>query len=126
MSSLFERSAETLDRARSGDAFGPTPGAEPEPEPTALAAIALDDDAARRWLAGAQLPDGSFGLTAGPVAVDDRGNLIVWIDGQILGRELISLLEIDGMDFVGKADLLQHDRNFLSVRGAPSVEFYHN
>ena len=70
MSSLFERSAETLDRSRSGDAFGPTPGAEPEPEPTALAAIALDDDAARRWLAGAQRPDGSFGLTAGPVEND--------------------------------------------------------
>jgi hypothetical protein len=49
VSSLFERSAETLDRSRSGDAFGPTAGAEPEPEPTALAAIALDDDAARRW-----------------------------------------------------------------------------
>ncbi len=70
MSSLFERSAETLDRVRSGEAFGPTPGAEPEPEPTALAAIALDDDAARRWLTGAQRPDGSFGLTAGPVEND--------------------------------------------------------
>jgi hypothetical protein len=70
MSSLFERSAETLDRTRSGDAFGPMPGAEPEPEPTALAAIALDDDAARRWLRGAQRPDGSFGLTAGPVEND--------------------------------------------------------
>jgi hypothetical protein len=70
VSSLFERSAETLDRSRSGDAFGPTAGAEPEPEPTALAAIALDDDAARRWLTGAQRPDGSFGLTAGPVQND--------------------------------------------------------
>ena len=70
MSPLFERSAETLDRARSGDAFGPTAGAEPEPEPTALAAIALDDDTARRWLAGAQRSDGSFGLTAGPVEND--------------------------------------------------------
>jgi hypothetical protein len=70
VSSLFERSAETLDRSRSGDAFGPTAGAEPEPEPTALAAIALDDDAARRWLTGAQRPDGSFGLTAGPVEND--------------------------------------------------------
>ena len=70
MRSLYERSAETLDRARTGDAFGPTPGAEPEPEPTALAAIALDDDAARRWLTGAQRPDGSFGLTAGPVEND--------------------------------------------------------
>jgi hypothetical protein len=68
--SLYERSAEALDRARTGDAFGPTPGAEPEPEPTALAAIALDDDAARRWLTDAQRPDGSFGLTAGPVEND--------------------------------------------------------
>jgi len=70
VSYLYERSAETLDRARTGDAFGPTPGAEPEPEPTALAAIALDDDAARRWLSGTQRPDGSFGLVAGPVEND--------------------------------------------------------
>jgi len=70
VTSLFERAAEALDQARSGDAFGPTPGAEPEPEPTALASIALDDEPARRWLAGAQRGDGSFGLTAGPVEND--------------------------------------------------------
>jgi len=73
--SLYERAAEALDRARSGDAFGPTPGAEPEPEPTALAAIALDDEPARRWLAGAQRGDGSFGLTAGPVENDSATGL---------------------------------------------------
>ncbi len=70
MTALFDRAAETLDRARSGDAFGPTAGAGPEPEPTALAAIALDDDLARRWLAAAQSDDGSFGLRAGPVEND--------------------------------------------------------
>ena len=75
MTSLFERAAEALDQARSGDAFGPTPGAEPEPEPTALAAIALDDEPARRWLAGAQRGDGSFGLTAGPVENDSATGL---------------------------------------------------
>ena len=75
MTSLFEHAAEALDRARSGDAFGPTPGAEPEPEPTALAAIALDDEPARRWLAGAQRGDGSFGLTAGPVENDSATGL---------------------------------------------------
>jgi len=75
VTSLFERAAEALDQARSGDAFGPTPGAEPEPEPTALAAIALDDELARRWLAGAQRGDGSFGLTAGPVENDSATGL---------------------------------------------------
>lgn len=70
MNGLFDRAAETLDQARSGDAFGPTRGAAPEPEPTALAAIALDDELARRWLAGAQADDGSFGLRAGPVEND--------------------------------------------------------
>jgi len=75
VTSLFERAAESLDKARSGDAFGPTPGAEPEPEPTALAAIALDDEPARRWLAGAQRGDGSFGLTAGPVENDSATGL---------------------------------------------------
>jgi hypothetical protein len=75
VTSLFERAAEALDQARSGDAFGSTPGAEPEPEPTALAAIALDDEPARRWVAGAQRGDGSFGLTAGPVENDSATGL---------------------------------------------------
>jgi len=60
--SLFERASAELSRARDGDGFGATPGSPPEPEPTALAAIALDDEAARRWLAGAQREDGSFGF----------------------------------------------------------------
>ena len=66
MDTLFERAAEALDRARTGDGFGPMPGAEPEPESTALAALALDDGRARAWLADAQRDDGSFGVWAGP------------------------------------------------------------
>ena len=66
MDRLFERAAEALERARTGDAFGPMPGSEPEPESTALAALALDDGPARAWLSGAQREDGSFGVWAGP------------------------------------------------------------
>jgi hypothetical protein len=40
--------------------FPPTAGADSEPEPTALAAIALDDEKARGWLRTAQRDDGSF------------------------------------------------------------------
>ncbi len=42
--------------------FGVRPGQPSEAEPTALAAIALDDPAARDWLLGHQAPDGGFGL----------------------------------------------------------------
>jgi hypothetical protein len=42
--------------------FGTRPGQASEPEPTALAAIALDDPAAREWLLQHQAADGGFGL----------------------------------------------------------------
>ena len=49
--------------ARAGDGgFGARPGQASEAEPTALAAIALDDRAARDWLLEHQAPDGGFGL----------------------------------------------------------------
>jgi hypothetical protein len=47
--------------------YPPAPGGASEPEPTALAAIALDDDRARAWLAGVQRADGGFIM--GPEAV---------------------------------------------------------
>jgi hypothetical protein len=53
-----------------GDGFGPTPGAQPEAEPTALAGIALDDDGALGWLEANQREDGGFGPVAGPVNSD--------------------------------------------------------
>ena len=40
--------------------FPPSAGAASEPEPTALAAIALDDAGARAWLASHQRSDGAF------------------------------------------------------------------
>jgi Prenyltransferase and squalene oxidase repeat len=68
--SLFARAAPRLSAARSDGGFGPRPGMAAEPEPTALAAIALDDDEARGWLAGHQRPDGGFALVAGEVVSD--------------------------------------------------------
>ena len=59
---------------RNGDGgFGPVPGAPSEPEPTALAAIALDDEDARAWLRAHQRDDGGFGPVVGPVVRDDTG-----------------------------------------------------
>lgn len=40
--------------------FGPAPGTPSEPEPTSLAALALDDDDAVTWLLRHQESDGSF------------------------------------------------------------------
>ena len=55
-----------LERGRNPDGgYGPRPGAPSEPEPTALAAIALDDADARAWLGSHQRDDGSFGLVDG-------------------------------------------------------------
>jgi hypothetical protein len=57
---------ELLERARNGDGgFGPRPDAPSEPEPTALAAIALDVPEARGWLEAHQRDDGSFGIVDG-------------------------------------------------------------
>ena len=58
-------------RLRNADGgFGPRAGGPSEPEPTALAALALDDDRARGWLAANQRPDGSFSIDVGPYMND--------------------------------------------------------
>ena len=64
---LFRRAAARLAAARSDGGFGPRPGMAAEPEPTALAAMALGDDDARTWLTEHQRPDGGLVLTAGAV-----------------------------------------------------------
>ena len=50
--------------------FGPRPGAASEPEPTALAALALEDDRARSWLTANQRADGSYSVDVGPYVND--------------------------------------------------------
>jgi hypothetical protein len=58
-------------RARNADGgFGPRAAQPSEPEPTALAALALDDDDARAWLAERQRSDGSLSIAGGPFAND--------------------------------------------------------
>jgi hypothetical protein len=57
-------------RRNSDGGFGPVPGAGSEPEPTALAALALDDADAAAWLEDSQSDDGSVGVRAGTVFRD--------------------------------------------------------
>ncbi len=70
MTRLHARLSDALARARAGEAFGPRPGSPAEAEPTALAAIALEDEAAVAWLEGHQHPDGGFGLRSGILRSD--------------------------------------------------------
>ncbi len=67
---LYRRASARLLATRSGAGFGSRPGLAAEPEPTALAAIALDDDDARGWLLQNQRQDGGFALVAASVVND--------------------------------------------------------
>jgi hypothetical protein len=63
--------ASRLREARSTDGgFGPRPGQPSEPEPTALATIALDDMDGRAWLGEHQAGDGSVSFDAASVVND--------------------------------------------------------
>jgi hypothetical protein len=55
--------------------FGSGIGQASEPEPTALAALALADGGAKAWLAGHQREDGSFSVDAGPYVNDSATGL---------------------------------------------------
>ena len=60
-----------LARSRNPDGgFGARPGQPSEAEPTALAALALDDAPARSWLTEHQREDGSFSIETGPYVND--------------------------------------------------------
>jgi hypothetical protein len=73
---IGEKVAHLLEAARSADGgFGPRAGLPSEPEPTALAAIALDDARARDWLTAAQVSDGSVRLVVGDVTNDSATSL---------------------------------------------------
>jgi hypothetical protein len=62
---------DALRRARAPDGgFGPRAGQSSEPEPTALAAIALDDADARAWLESHQRDDGRLVMALGAVEND--------------------------------------------------------
>jgi hypothetical protein len=85
--------------------FGSMPGAGSEPASTALAAIALDDDEARRWLAGAQREDGSFGIDAGAVRSDDTSLVALALPaGPALERALDHVVAMAGANTVDGPD----------------------
>jgi hypothetical protein len=93
-----------------GPGFGPTPGTPAEPEPTALAAIALGDDAARDWLVEHQREDGGFGAVAGPVVVDAPTSIaaIALPAGDGRERALDHLVEHPA-DRAARLDVAPHD-----------------
>jgi hypothetical protein len=63
--------AARLSATRGADGgFGPRPSTPSEPEPTALATIALDDGDGRAWLAAHQADDGSVPFDAAAVVND--------------------------------------------------------
>jgi hypothetical protein len=85
-----------------GGGYSSVPGGEAEPEPSALAAIALDDEEARAWLAGAQRGDGSFGLVAGTVQSDDTALASLALpEGPELEGALDHVTSVSGANAVG-------------------------
>src|SRR5262245_13955489 len=68
--------------------FGPRAGVSSEPEPTSLAAIALDDEDCRQWLRDAQQSDGSFNLGIGLVDNDASTSIAAIALGPGVNREL--------------------------------------
>jgi hypothetical protein len=67
-----------LRRARNPDGgFGARGGQPSEPEPTALAALALNDDDAGAWLIERQGSDGSYSIRVGPYVNDSATALAV-------------------------------------------------
>ena len=67
--------------------FGPRPSVASEPEPTALAAIALDDADGRAWLEAHQADDGSVSFDAAVVVNDSSTALAALAFGPGAPRE---------------------------------------
>jgi len=72
----FDRAAARLHAIRIAEGFGPSAGLAAEPEPTALAALALDDADARAWLEEHQRADGGFDLLAGRRVTNDAATAL--------------------------------------------------
>ena len=86
---------ELLQALRHADGgFAPAPGGASEPEPTALAALALDDAGARTWLEANQASDGGF--VVGPAALrNDTATALaaIALEGDARERALDYLVE---------------------------------
>jgi hypothetical protein len=112
--------AEALGAARGADGgFGPRAGIAAEPEPTALAAIALDDQAARAWLVEHQAPDGSFSRQLGGVRNDAATALAALaLEGEPSSRAL-DALERERAGSFASSEVAPFD---ASYRGWPWTE----
>jgi hypothetical protein len=94
------------------------PGGDPEPEPTAMLAVALDDGRARSWLARVQGPDGSVGIKVGDVFRDDTSLAALASVGAARERAL-DHLESTRAAFVASSTSIPYDDRF---RGWPWTE----
>jgi hypothetical protein len=93
--------AEALIEARSSDGgFGPRAGLPSEPGPTALAAIALDDEEARSWLEARQTDDGRVEMHLGAVENDSVTPLAALaLDGSARERALDAVVSMRAARF---------------------------
>ena len=110
-----EKAAALLADLRTEDGgFAPAPGGEPEPEPTALAALALDDAPARQWLADHQQDDGAFLVGPEPIRNDTATSLAaIAADGAVRDRALDYLVNHPAQP-IGFDERFPHDE---STRG---------
>src|SRR6267143_227080 len=65
------------------------------------------------------------GLSVRPVAVNDRGDLVVRADSQKLRFELLAGADVHRPDLVLEAGLLEHDMDLVPVGRGPSIDFDH-
>jgi hypothetical protein len=110
-----ENFAHALRRRRNGDGgFGPRAGQASEPEPTALAALALEDEGARAWLADHQGADGGFELGVGSVVNDAATGLAAIAIGPGSPRErALDHLERRRAESIPSSPDIPHDPSVL-------------
>ena len=91
-----ETFAAQLRSARAPDGgFGPHPGLPAEPEPTALATIALDDAEGRAWLEGRQQASGAIAFDAA-VVVNDSATALAAVALEDGGARARALDHVEG------------------------------
>jgi hypothetical protein len=93
--------------------FGPRAGMPSEPEPTALATIALDDAGGRAWLAEHQVTDGSIPFDADTVVNDSATAFAAIAFDAGEGRErALDHLEATPAQLAGSTSDAPHDASF--------------
>lgn len=101
--------------------FGPSPSAASEPEPTALAALALDDARARAWLLDQQRDDGSWLVGPASVGNDSATPLAALaVDGDARQRAIDHVVANRAVQ-VGNYDLVPHDADTRGWSWTPTI-----